>query len=146
MLQACGYIATPHLIVKLFCWKHVGTRWTGPGARSCIYLVQGRKVHELLQYTMFCAGAVYKDNSFSFVKENSNRRFHTVTHVLAFGDDKLSDRPLQQCLLVFLESSNSEEKSLIFPWRGWRHTTIGSVTDRKPFPKKVPQWIPQDRH
>ena len=51
---------------------------------------------------MFCAGAVYKDNSFSFVKENSNRRFHRVTHIVAFGDYKL----------VFLESPNSEQKSL----------------------------------
>ena len=99
ILQACGYIATRHITVKLFCWKHVEmlqlvvyhkvkiqthtpwiltkkvtklgvkgwARWTG--AMSCIYLVQGWKVHELLQNTMFSAWAVNKDNSFSCVRK-----------------------------------------------------------------------------
>ena len=76
------------------------------------------KDHQILQSAMFCAGAVYEDNPFSYLKKKSNRKFHTITHVVAFGDYTSSDGLLQQCLLVLSESPNSEEKSLIVSFKG----------------------------
>ena len=74
------------------------------------------KDHQILQNVMFCARAIYEDNPFSYLKKKSNRKFHTIAHVVAFGDYKLSDR--QQCLVVLSESPNSEEKSLIISFKG----------------------------
>ena len=79
---------------------------------------EGWKDPELLQNAIFSAEAVYKDNPFRYLKEKRNKDFHTIVHIVDFGNYKLSDGNHQTCLVALSKSPSSEETALVISFKG----------------------------
>ena len=79
---------------------------------------EGWKDPELLQNAIFSAEAVYKDNPFRYLKEKRNKDFHTIVHIVDFGNYKLNDGNHQTCLVALSKSPSSDETALVISFKG----------------------------
>ena len=68
---------------------------------------------EILQNALFCSTAVYKENPLAYLKGGTCKNFHTVDHIIAVGDYKSDDKPVQRCMVVLSQNPETKEKMLI---------------------------------
>ena len=75
---------------------------------------------DILQNALFCSKAVYEENPLQYLKQC--KIYHTVYHVIAVGDYKLDETPVQRCMLVLSENPETKDKTLIAAFRGSENT------------------------
>ena len=89
---------------------------------------EGWKDPELLQNAIFSAEAVYKDNPFRYLKEKRNKDFHTIVHIVDFGNYKLSDGNHQTCLVALSKIHRQTKPLLSLASKDQRRRKTGLTT------------------